>query len=70
MIVCSCHVVSDRAVREAAHAGLSREEVMAQTRAGTGCGQCRSQVEALVTSSAGPCHGPDACPDCPRRAAA
>jgi bacterioferritin-associated ferredoxin len=69
MIVCSCHAVSDRALREAAGAGLSHQEVIAATRAGTDCGHCRESVADIIAASHAPCRA-DACPGCPRRAAA
>jgi bacterioferritin-associated ferredoxin len=70
MIVCSCHAVSDRALRDAAAAGLSHDEIVAATRAGTDCGRCRETVAEIVTVRHGPCRGAHACPGCPRRAAA
>jgi len=44
MIVCSCHAVSDRVLREAAATGLSHDEIVASTHAGTDCGHCRETV--------------------------
>jgi len=70
MIVCSCHAVSDRALRDAAAAGLSHEQVVEATQAGTDCGCCTETIAAIVAESAGPCRGADACRGCPRRAAA
>lgn len=67
MIVCSCHAVSDRVLREAVAAGFSHDEIVASTRAGTDCGHCRESVAEIVTSSYGPCRGSHACPGCPRR---
>ena len=69
MIVCSCHAVSDHALRAAAAAGLSHREVVAATRAGTDCGCCTEAV-AHIVSSTGPCRGANACAGCPRRTAA
>jgi bacterioferritin-associated ferredoxin len=69
MIVCSCHAVSDRALRDAAAAGLSHDEIVASTRAGSDCGHCRETVAEIVTQSHGPCRGTGACPGCPRRGA-
>ena len=66
MIVCSCHAVSDRTIRDAAAVGLGHVEVMALTRAGSDCGCCRESVEQIVTAAHGPCRGDHACPGCPR----
>jgi bacterioferritin-associated ferredoxin len=70
MIVCCCHAVSDRTLREAAAAGLSHDEIESATGAGTACGVCREAVADIVTQSHGPCRGAEACPGCPRRVAA
>jgi bacterioferritin-associated ferredoxin len=70
MIVCCCRAVSDQALRDAAQAGLSHAEIVAQTGAGTDCGCCREEVANIVMPTAGPCRGADACPGCPRRRAA
>ena len=48
--VCTCNAVTAGAVR--ACAGRSVAEVVLATRATTGCGGCRSTVEALVASRA------------------
>jgi bacterioferritin-associated ferredoxin len=69
MIVCSCHAISDRALREAAAAGLSHHEVVAITGAGTDCGCCSETVAEIVAESHGPCRA-DPCPGCPRRGGA
>jgi bacterioferritin-associated ferredoxin len=70
MIVCSCHAVSERSIRDAAARGMGHAEVMALTRAGTDCGHCRESVEEIVSSSGrGPCRGDHACPGCPQRSA-
>ena len=69
MIVCSCHAVSDRALRDAAARGLSHAQIVATSRAGTDCGHCREAVaEIVVQRDAGGCG--NGCPTCPRRAAA
>ena len=70
MIVCSCHAVSDRALREAAAAGLSHDQIVAASRAGTDCGRCRDAVADIVAGSRGDRHCGNGCPDCPRRVAA
>jgi bacterioferritin-associated ferredoxin len=67
MIVCSCHAVSDHALRAAAANGLSHHEIVAATGAGTDCGRCHETVSQIVSAS-GPCRGASACPGCPRRA--
>lgn len=51
--VCSCNSVSAGAVRAAVHGGCrTAVEVSRRTRASTGCGDCRSTVEALVAATA------------------
>ncbi len=70
MIVCSCHAVSERTLRAEAAAGLSHDEVVAVTRAGTDCGHCRETVADIVAARGGPCRGARACPGCPSRVAA
>jgi bacterioferritin-associated ferredoxin len=67
VIVCSCHAVSDRTLRDAATSGLSLRDVRAVTRAGTGCGACHDAIAEIVTGRR-PCR-PDACPGCPKRSA-
>ncbi|NHA69018.1 FAD-dependent oxidoreductase [Phycicoccus flavus] len=53
--VCTCNSVSAGAVRAAVRSGCaSAAEVSAATRASTGCGDCRSVVEALVATTAIP----------------
>ena len=70
MIVCSCRAVSDRVLEDAHRAGLSREEIEAQTGAGTDCGCCRAALDDILSAAACACRGADACPGCPRRRAA
>lgn len=48
MIVCVCRAVSDRQILDLASQGLSPEQVMARTGAGTCCGTCRPTVARLV----------------------
>ncbi len=48
MIVCVCRAVSDRKILELAGQGLSPEQVMARTGAGSCCGTCRPAVARLV----------------------
>jgi bacterioferritin-associated ferredoxin len=71
MIVCSCHAVSDRALRDALAAGASLDEVIARTRAGTDCGCCKDEVHAIAAERphTSPCRATP-CAGCPRRAAA
>ncbi len=70
MIVCSCHAVSDRALRDAAAAGLSHAQIVATTRAGTDCGHCGAAVADIVAGSLGVDRCGNSCPTCPRRGAA
>ena len=71
MIVCVCHAVPESALVEAARAGMSREDIVRATRAGTGCGCCRDTV-AEVVASAHRCGGDGrgGCAGCPRRRSA
>jgi bacterioferritin-associated ferredoxin len=51
MYVCLCNGVSDRAVRKAIRRGAATvEDVGARCGAGTGCGGCRSELEALLAA--------------------
>jgi bacterioferritin-associated ferredoxin len=70
VIVCCCHAVSDKSLREAAAAGLSSEEIVSATGAGSACGACVEAVADIVAESHGPCRGAEACPGCPRRVTA
>jgi bacterioferritin-associated ferredoxin len=47
VIVCLCHNVSDRTVRDWARSGLSLAEVIERTKAGTGCGMCKLDVARI-----------------------
>lgn len=52
MLVCHCHRVNDKAIREVAESGAqSVEDVGAACGAGTGCGGCRPAIEGLITSA-------------------
>ena len=64
MIVCVCHAVSDRTVRDAAARGATVQEVARATRAGTSCGCCVETLEAML-GAAGPCKPEAPCPGCP-----
>lgn len=49
MLVCHCHAVTDRTIREAIREGAcSADEVGAACGAGTGCGGCRDVVDGIV----------------------
>jgi nitrite reductase (NADH) large subunit len=49
-LVCNCHKVSEDAIAQAVAAGAeSAERVGEQTRAGTGCGSCKSEIARLIT---------------------
>jgi len=47
MKVCVCFNVSDRLVRERARSGVSLEAVLAETGAGSACGQCRFAIARI-----------------------
>jgi bacterioferritin-associated ferredoxin len=64
VIVCLCHAVSDRTLRELASA-RPPDEVVRLTRAGTACGCCREDVARLL-SDASPCRPDAPCAGCPR----
>ncbi len=49
MIVCICHNVSDRAIREALEAGAgSMQDIRAQLNVGSCCGKCNAFAKTLV----------------------
>jgi nitrite reductase (NADH) large subunit len=49
-LVCSCHKVTEGALCEAITAGADTlEELCAVTKAGTGCGSCKSELGQLLT---------------------
>jgi bacterioferritin-associated ferredoxin len=49
MIVCVCKRVSDRQVQAAIDGGALTVEAVGQcTRAGTGCGCCREQIQEMI----------------------
>lgn len=51
MLVCHCHRVCDRTIRECARQGASSaEDVGAACGAGTACGGCQPLIETLVKS--------------------
>ncbi len=63
MIVCLCHAVSDRTLRDLG-AARPPEEVVRLTRAGTACGCCQEEV-ARVLGEARPCRPGSPCAGCP-----
>lgn len=49
MVVCHCHVVSDKALRaEIASGAVDAEELAARCGAGSRCGGCVPVVESIV----------------------
>jgi bacterioferritin-associated ferredoxin len=49
MIVCICHNVSDKAIRQALDAGAtSMQEIRAQLNVGNCCGKCHPFAKTLV----------------------
>jgi len=54
-IVCNCHKVSEGRLREAIQAGATTMEALCEaTRAGTGCGSCRTELAQMVGDGATP----------------
>jgi nitrite reductase (NADH) large subunit len=50
-MVCNCHKVSERALRAAIEMGAQTLEALAEgTKAGTGCGSCKGELDQLITS--------------------
>jgi len=48
--VCNCMKITEDAIIECVKAGAcTADDVSGQTRAGTGCGSCKSEIESLVT---------------------
>jgi nitrite reductase (NADH) large subunit len=48
--ICSCHQVNKGTLIGAITAGCQLDQLAAKTKAGTGCGGCRPQLEALVAA--------------------
>ena len=49
MLVCHCHRICDRTIRESIREGArSIDDVGASCRAGTGCGGCRPAIAGLL----------------------
>jgi bacterioferritin-associated ferredoxin len=67
VIVCSCHAVSDSALRKLVHSGATVDDVQRLTAAGTSCGCCRTAVHELVATERGGCGKATPCPGCTRR---
>ncbi len=67
MLVCHCHGVSDRKVREAlAKGACTRFQVMRACRAGSRCGGCHPLIEQLIAEHgalARAAHAPAASPE-------
>jgi ferredoxin-nitrate reductase len=52
-LVCSCHNVGEENLRDAIRDGCNDLDTLcARSRAGTGCGSCRSEVDAVLRRSA------------------
>lgn len=55
MIVCSCHGVTDREIRQHAHAGARTPRQVAEAcGAGGACGGCRPVVREILEEAQGP----------------
>ena len=53
MLVCHCHRICDRTIRESIRQGArSIDEVGVACRAGTGCGGCRPAIAGLLSERA------------------
>jgi NAD(P)H-nitrite reductase large subunit len=54
LLVCHCHRICDRTIRETIREGArSIAEVGASCRAGTGCGGCRPAIAGLLQAQGG-----------------
>lgn len=68
MLVCHCHRICDRTIRESIREGArSIDEVGASCGAGTGCGGCRPAIAGLLATRA-PQSGQSGLAERPRRA--
>jgi bacterioferritin-associated ferredoxin len=60
MIVCVCHAVNDRKIKEVIQNGARSVSAIARScRAGTDCGACCSSLRNMLTEAgvrSGPCH--------------
>ncbi|WP_414640719.1 (2Fe-2S)-binding protein [Archangium sp.] len=64
MIVCLCHVVSDRTIRARISEGARSVEAIGQAcRAGTGCGGCQEQIADLIKECRQGANARSACRD-------
>lgn len=62
MIVCVCHAVSDRHIRQViAEGARSFEDVQFATGVGTCCGACRDCAQRVVQQQLGAAAEPHAC---------
>lgn len=53
MVICHCHAVNDRTIREAVAAGAVDADALAERcGAGTRCGSCVPVVEAIIATAA------------------
>ena len=53
--VCNCHKVTEARLREAIDGGASTVEALcASTKAGSGCGSCKSDLAQILASHAPP----------------
>jgi bacterioferritin-associated ferredoxin len=53
VIVCHCHQVSERTIREAVQDGAhTRRQVTRACRAGGACGGCRPTIRAIIDGEA------------------
>jgi bacterioferritin-associated ferredoxin len=51
MIVCHCHAINDRIIRDIVRAGAGSPRAVARAcGAGAGCGGCRHAVERIIES--------------------
>jgi NAD(P)H-nitrite reductase large subunit len=54
-MICNCHQVSETALVEAIEAGADSVAALGQTtKAGTGCGSCKGELEELLKARAKP----------------
>lgn len=54
MYVCLCHAVTDRKIRKAiARGATSVDEITRACGAGSGCGGCRPELDALLRAATG-----------------
>jgi bacterioferritin-associated ferredoxin len=57
MLVCHCHCVTDRTIRDVIRSGAgSAAQVGSACGAGTACGGCRSEVQSIVDSESSLVH--------------